>query len=123
MGRRKLTVEGTYSWANIWYPGYLEVTSAIAGVGWQLDRQNSDPWSSQFFPDGRAVDSRCRELYTARGYLYRRWRAPDELFGGQNRLPAEVRDRMASYVKVGIKYDSDTRRQETSVYDYTFGRQ
>src|SRR5262249_31929577 len=41
-----LDIDYSHSWANIWYPGWHNVTAASGPVGWQLDFRSGD----QFLP-------------------------------------------------------------------------
>lgn len=121
-GTATLAMRGSYSHADISYPGWIRAQARIAGgtgIGFEIDRRGQDPWypifrqtagPSVFDPASYRMTSMQKQSYKAGNDLYMARADVTKRFAG--RFPATV--------KAGVKYADDTRNPFTDLGVYTW---
>lgn len=110
-GAGKLELSVNQSYANHEYPHYNEVIAHVTGIGWRLDRRNSDPWFPAFAQtSGPSIYDPKSYRPSARTEL--QYRAPNNLRGWRADYRHDIPTVIPAYIKVGVKYNDDRREQD-----------
>ncbi|MEO6246886.1 MAG: TonB-dependent receptor [Opitutaceae bacterium] len=121
---RSATVDLRASWshANISYPGWIRAqarTMSPIGIGFEIDRRGQDPWYP-IFRQTAGPSIYDPASYTMTFMQKQAYRSPDDIYG----LRADFTKKLATPVpvtlKIGAKWDDDTRVPFTSFGTYTF---
>ena len=121
---RSATVELRASWshANISYPGWIRAqarTTSPTGIGFEIDRRGQDPWYP-IFRQTAGPSIYDPASYTMNFMQKQSYRSPNDVYG----LRADVTKKFTTTVpitlKLGAKWDDDTRVPFTTFGTYTF---
>lgn len=119
-GRGLLDVKGTYSHADIFYPGWVRVHArAPATIGFEIDRRGRDPWYPKFTQIA-GPDITAASTYTLRDITKTQYKAPNEILGGRIDFKYDLGTALPAYIKTGVKYDVDKRKHRRIANDTTF---
>jgi TonB-dependent receptor len=115
-----LEVRGSYSHANIEYPGWIRAQGSIpSGIGFEIDRRGQDPWNPIF------TQTAGPSIYNPASYKvdsiqHRTYEAPDDLFGARVDFTKNLASSRPMSVKAGLKYNDDQREQNPNFTGYTW---
>ena len=110
-----LSVRGSYSHADISYPGFMRAQARITGapgLGFELDRRGQDEWYPTFRQtDGPSIyESMSYRMSTLQKQSYK---SPNDLYGLRADLTKKFVARVPAVFKLGVKYNDDIRQQST----------
>ncbi|MBI5380669.1 MAG: TonB-dependent receptor [Opitutae bacterium] len=125
-GDGKLTFRTNFSFANINYPNYVDAravtpaaTSTAPGIGYTLDRRGRDSWLPAFTQTaGPSISDSAS--YTPSVYFHQTQQSPNQLFGTRLDYQHNFDAGVPVFIKVGVKYDSDTREPKRDQDNFTW---
>lgn len=118
-GDGQLDFRASYSYADIDYPNYVDARAAATGIGWQLDRRGRDEWLPAFTQTAGASLSDPAS-YRPTAYFQQNQRSPNELKSTRLDFRKDIDTVVPAYIKVGVKYDHDTREPQRNQSNFTW---
>lgn len=116
-----LGVRGSYSHANISYPGWIRAQARTTGpgIGFEIDRRGQDPW----YPIFRQTAG--PSLFEAASYNMstmqkQSYKAGNDLYGARVDLKKNFEAKYPVIFKTGLKYADDTRNPQTDFSMFTW---
>lgn len=117
-----LNVRGSYSHADISYPGWIRAqarTFAPGGIGFEIDRRGQDPWYP-IFKQTAGPSIYDPASYNMTTYQKQSYKSPNDLYGARADLTKLFATTVPIVVKTGLKYASDRRKPRTDFAATTF---
>ena len=110
-GAGRLEVKANYSHSNLHVPAWTRMYALTTGIGFELDRRDTDPWYPKFTQTaGPSLNN--PQSYLLRNYTHVSYDAPNDLYGMRADYKHTFQTRFPSFVRVGVKYDHDERSQK-----------
>ncbi|MCX6954130.1 MAG: TonB-dependent receptor [Verrucomicrobia bacterium] len=116
-----LNVRGTFSRADISYPGWIRAQARTtgAGIGFEIDRRGQDPWYPIF------KQTAGPSIYDAASYNMnfmqkQSYKSPNDLASVRADLTKKFDTAVPTLIKAGVKYADDTRKPITDFSTATF---
>lgn len=115
-----LNVRGSYSHANISYPGWIRAQARTTGIGFEIDRRGQDPWYP-IFRQTAGPSIYDPASYTMSTMQKQSYKAHNDLYGLRADLTKRFDTVVPTSIKLGAKYADDTRTPQTdfSVFTWT----
>jgi TonB-dependent receptor len=115
-----LTVRGSYSYANISYPGWIRAQARTpGGIGFEIDRRGQDSWYPIFRQTaGPSIYDPASYLMSS--YQKQSYKAMNDLYGARVDFQKNFDLAVPVTIKTGLKYADDTRRPKTDLGQKTW---
>lgn len=118
-GSALLSADFNFSTTNSFFPSTSQVTASMNNVGWQLDRTAQSGW----FPAFRQTAG--PSIYDANNYtpttnFRATFRGPAQRIGFRSDFKKTFDFGVPVFLKTGIRFEEDSRRQDTNRSDYTY---
>jgi TonB-dependent receptor len=119
-GSAKLELHGSYSRANISYPGWIRAQAETpGGIGFEIDRRGQDDWYP-IFRQTAGPSIYDPASYVMSSYQKQSYRAPNELYSLRADFTKTFATSVPTKIKVGAKYTDGLRKPRTHVGYYTW---
>ena len=118
-GSALLTADLNFSSINSNYPVTSTVSATMNGVGWQLDRRGQSGWFPAF------TQTAGPSIYDPNNYTpttnnRTTFHGPAQRIGFRLNFRKTYDVGVPLYAKTGLRFDEDSRRQDTNRADYTY---
>lgn len=107
-----LNVRGSYSYANITYPGVINLRAVARGIGFEIDRRGQDEW----YPIIRQTDGPSiydPASYTLTTKTRQHYQAPNDIYSLRADFTKAIDLPVPTSIKIGAKYTDDFRKPFT----------
>lgn len=115
-----LSIRGSYSYANISYPGWIRAQARTAGgIGFEIDRRGQDSWYPIFRQTaGPSIFDPAS--YNITSYQKQSYKAKNDLYGARVDFTKNFDLGVPVVLKTGLKFADDKRKPRTDLGQKTW---